>query len=48
MLERILVGFLAVVMLAGAAIAGPNEDDLAAYSRGAHAEAVKWLMLAAE
>jgi TPR repeat protein len=47
MLNRILVGLIFAVVMAGAAVAGPYEDGIAAYNRGSFDTAVKlWTPLA--
>ncbi|MER9429859.1 tetratricopeptide repeat protein [Mesorhizobium sp. M0408] len=47
-LKRILTGFIIVVMLADATMAGPFEDGVAADKHGDYAEAAKLYRLAAD
>ncbi|WP_236376310.1 tetratricopeptide repeat protein [Mesorhizobium muleiense] len=48
MLKRILAGFIVVIMLVSATIAGPFEDGVAADKHGDYVEAAKSYRLAAD
>lgn len=45
--RRVLAGLVLLVVLAGAAVAGPFEDGVSAFDRGDHSEAVRsWRVIA--